>query len=159
VAQCCTDWLYEKGASLCAKGKADSLIRQDLLPLLLANSHEDFAGLLLYGRQFFAFQHGNIHIYLLNQRFHSPQMKCLDADFLPVTNNETLCTRSGVLDADIGLLLCSANLLSPYSDKDLAYSLSPHGIRTGGELRRRLEELHDNHPTKSNSAICIMVRS
>ncbi|MDR0964268.1 MAG: hypothetical protein LBM60_06605 [Clostridium sp.] len=159
VAKCCTDWLYEKGALLCAKGKTDSLIRQDLLPLLTINYHEDFAGLLLYGRHFIYFQHGNIHGYLLNQRIHSPQMTFLGTDPFPETNDETLRTRCGVLEADIGLLLCSTDFLSPYPEKDLACSLSPHSIRTGGELRRRLEELHDNHPGKDRAAICIMVRA
>jgi hypothetical protein len=150
----CLDWLYEKGTLLCTKRKSDSLLRQNFLQLLQTDDREHFAGFLLYGNRFFFFQRGNIHGYYFYQRIHSPQVKCLDAD----SHDQPFFTQHGLMDADIGLLLCSANLLSPYAKKDLANSLSPHNMYTGGDLRRHLWELHDNHPAKENAAIYFLVR-
>lgn len=93
-------------------------------------------GLLCVRNRFWLFQRGETKAYLLNIKFDRANCRSLLR-----TDNKQLTIQSGMMEANIGLLLTTEEFAAKLSKEQLGECLSVREIRGISSLHRRLAEL------------------
>jgi hypothetical protein len=136
------EWFYDRGIALWSKHLRAAKVEQELFGIwerigeeLVSHMLPDITGIFLLGHHFWLFQKGACPAYLLNQRYLLPNVKEL------TEVESTFRVRSGVLQENVGVLLCTPDFTASLKQKEIADCLNLAEIEADWQLNRRLDEL------------------
>lgn len=100
------------------------------------------AGLFCIGNRFWLFSRGNVGVYLLNRRFERTNCMCLSRECLQGEGMQgKVELLSGLMEADIGLLLATGDFIANMTRQELQECLAVKELKIQEQANRRLQEL------------------
>lgn len=150
-----TEWFYEKVLPGCAKGSGADCV--DAVLKMFKNEAAgikgDFAALFAAGRECFYAWRGTVQIQLLNLCFNKFHCKVL------TRLSEALCVERACIEADVGLLLGTADFFAHLPESLLKECLDVAKLQSSERAQRHLREVAEEAVRRGakNPAVVLVV--
>jgi serine/threonine protein phosphatase PrpC len=152
------EWFYDRGITLWDKQLRAAKVEQELYGIWEkiggeadATTVPDSAGIFMLGQHFWLFHKGGCSAYLLNQRYGLPNVKKL------TEGENSLRVRSGVLQENVGIVVCSPGFMEGLDRREIVGCLNLAEIGADWQVSRRLEELRRQQ--ESGSSVGVMTKA